>query len=213
MFAMRPMFFLALFCALPAAVGKTETDRSFFVNDSNHRDTVRFTLNAPIEVINGISNTIDGTLQVSKGKLSGKFAVPVATIKTGNDTRDEHLQNDKWMNAPKFPKIEFEFKDVSAPESLWNGKEWKTKVKGKFAMHGEKKDADVELALTYLKESGETKSRLDGNLMKIRATTQLRLADYKIAQSDSQIKALLGLKVGEVAEVTVDAMGTDKKAQ
>jgi hypothetical protein len=39
----------------------------------------------------------------------------------------------------------------------------------------------------------------------------VKLADHNIAQSDSQVKSLIGLKVGEVAKVSVDFFGTDAK--
>jgi polyisoprenoid-binding protein YceI len=186
-------------------------DRVFVVNDPSQRDTVRFVLDAPLEVINGFTNAVTGRLTEKESKLSGQFEVPVASLQTGIEKRDEHLRGEKWMDAKKFPKISFVFKALKLPDSFWKGKPLETQLKGKFTIRGKTREEKVKISLRYLPESEQTKKRLKGNLIKVKGSVSVRLANYGIAQSDSKLKSILGLKVGEQADISVDLMATDKK--
>ncbi|WP_224368298.1 YceI family protein [Hyalangium versicolor] len=177
--------------------------QTFVYNDDNHRDTVTFMLDAPLEVINGLSNVVKGSVVVQNGKASGKFSVPVNTLKTGNETRDGHLQNDRWLDAAKYPEISFEFKDVALPAPLENGKPLKVQTKGKFTVHGVTREEPVEVTAIYFKESAETKNRAPGDLLRVRAKFRIPLEAYGIKRTEALI-----LKVGEIAEVSVDAWGS-----
>ncbi|MDC0713175.1 YceI family protein [Stigmatella sp. ncwal1] len=184
--------------AVPAASAQT-----FIFNDELHRDTVAFMLDAPLEVINGLSNQVKGSVVVQNGKASGKFSVPVKSIKTGNDTRDGHLQNDRWLDAAKYPDIVFEFKDVALPGAFEPGKALKVQTKGKFTVHGVSREEPVEVSAFLFKESAETKNRAPGDLLRVRAKFRIPLESYGIKRTEALI-----LKVGETAEVSVDAWGS-----
>ena len=154
--------FAALLPRHPAAPGRCRAvegarrepaKQTFVFNDPNHRDTVTFMLDAPLEVINGLSNQVKGSVTVEGTKASGKLAVPVSSIKTGNETRDGHLQNDKWLDAAKYPDIIVEFKDLALPGPLEPGKPVKLKTQGKFTIHGVTREEPVEVTAFYLKES------------------------------------------------------------
>ena len=183
----------------PAASPK----QAFIFNDDNHRDTVTFMLDAPLEVINGLSNQVKGSITVEGNKASGKIAVPVSSIKTGNETRDGHLQNEKWLDAGKYPDIIVEFTDLALPGALESGKPIKLKTQGKFTIHGVTREEPVEITATYMKESEDTKKRAPGDLMRVRAKFQIPLESYKINRTGALI-----LKVAEVADVSVDAWGS-----
>lgn len=198
---------LLLMCSFANA---KEEKKQFVVNDDGGRDTVRFVLDAPFEVINGNTNKVRGKFSFDGGKLSGDFTVPVDSIKTGIETRDEHLLNDKWLDAKKNPNLELSFKDVKVPDSVWKGGDVTVEVPGEFKIHGVKKTEKIKLALHYFPADEMTKKRLPGNLLRAKAEFQIALADYGIAQSDSKVKELLGLKVGKTAVVTADLMASDK---
>ncbi|HVG64008.1 MAG TPA: YceI family protein [Hyalangium sp.] len=177
--------------------------QTFVVNDPYSRDTISFMLDAPLEVINGLSNTIKGTIVVEGTKASGKLAVPVNSIKTGNESRDADLLNDKWLDAAKYPELIVEFKDVALPAALEAGKPLKLQTKALFTIHGVTREEKVDITATLLKESADTKKRAPGDLLRVRAKFQIPLEAYKINRTGALI-----LKVGEVAEVTVDALGS-----
>jgi polyisoprenoid-binding protein YceI len=199
---------LCLVSLLPLAAGAQKapagnTKQTFVFNDDNHRDTVTFMLDAPLEVINGLSNSIKGSVTVEGTTVSGKFAVPVSSIKTGNETRDGHLQNEKWLDAAKYPDIIVELKDVKLPAALEPGKPAKVQTKGKFTIHGVTREEPVEVTAFYMKESTETKNRAPGDLLRVRAKFQIPLEAYKINRTGALI-----LKVAEIADVSVDAWGS-----
>jgi len=172
-------------------------------NDPGSRDTVRLTLDAPLEVINGLSNSLKGTVTVEGTKASGRFTVPVSSIKTGNETRDSHLQNDRWLNAAKHPDIIFEFKDVVLPSALEPNKPVTINTKGKFTIRGVTREEPVEVIATLFKETEQTKNRAAGDLLRLRARFLVPLEAYGIKRTEALI-----LKVAETAEVSVDAWGS-----
>lgn len=177
----------------------------FRFNDKNARDTVSFSLHAPFERINGLSNTITGEVRVEKDKVSGAFRVPVNSIKTGNSLRDEHLQNDRWLDAEKHPDILFTFNDVKLPSELKPGQEVKLTAEGEFTIHGIKRKEQVEVTGTWFKESEETKFRAPGDLLHLTASFKIPIEQYGIKRT----QALL-LKVGDTANVSVDAWGSTR---
>jgi polyisoprenoid-binding protein YceI len=200
----RSALFLSAVLSLSATAAEpTPAAKHFVFNDPNGRDTVMFVLDAPLEVINGLSNTVKGQVDVTGQKASGRFQVPVSSLKTGNETRDGHLQNDRWLDAAKNPDIVFEFKDVALPAPLANAKPVTVKTKGTFTVHGVKHEEPVEVTATYLQETAETKNRAAGDLLRVRAKFQIPLEAYGIKRTEALV-----LKVGEKADVTVDAWGS-----
>jgi len=199
---------LGLVAVLPLAAGAQPAPapaqkQTFTVNDPQTRDSVTFMLDAPLEVINGLSNKVAGSIVVEGTKASGKLSVPVSSIKTGNESRDEHLQNEKWLDAAKYPDIIVEFKDVALPAALEPGKPLKVQTKARFTIHGVTREEPVEVTATLLKESADTKKRAPGDLLRVRAKFQIPLEAYKINRTGALI-----LKVAEVADVSVDAWGS-----
>jgi polyisoprenoid-binding protein YceI len=199
---------LGLVAVLPLAAGAQPAPapaqkQTFVVNDPRTRDSVTFMLDAPLEVINGLSNKVAGTIIVEGTKVSGKLSVPVSSIKTGNETRDEHLQNEKWLDAAKYPDIAVEFKDVALPAALEPSQPLKVQTKAQFTIHGVTREEPVEVTATLLKESADTKKRAPGDLLRVRAKFQIPLEAYKINRTGALI-----LKVAEVADVSVDAWGS-----
>lgn len=203
----RSVLMLAAVLSFPATAAEPTpapaAAKTFVFNDPNGRDTVMFVLDAPLEVINGLSNQVKGRVEVKGQKASGRFQVPVVSIKTGNDTRDGHLRNDRWLDAAKSPDIIFEFKDVALPAPLANAKPVTVKAKGSFTVHGVTREEPVEVTATYLQETAETKHRAAGELLRVRAKFQLPLESYGIQRTEALV-----LKVGEKADVTVDAWGS-----
>jgi polyisoprenoid-binding protein YceI len=197
------LMFVALLPLAVSAQTAAPAAQTFNFNDELHRDTVTFMLEAPLEVINGLSNQLKGSISVQNGKASGKLSVPVSSIKTGNETRDGHLQNDRWLDAAKNPEISFEFKDVALPAPLENGKPVKVQTKGKFTIHGVTREEPVEVTAIFLKESADTKIRAPGDLLRVRAKFRIPLEAYGIKRTEALI-----LKVGEQADVAVDAWGS-----
>lgn len=52
--------------------------------------------------INGENARVEGTLNSDDGKLSGVLTVPLSTLKTGIELRDDHMKNN-YFEVSKFP--------------------------------------------------------------------------------------------------------------
>jgi polyisoprenoid-binding protein YceI len=197
------MHVVAVWVAL-ATLGAGPTSYKF--DDPNHRDTVTFELDAPFETINGITNTVVGEVTISGGKASGEFHVPVDTLKTGNDARDGHLKSETWLDAAKNPNIILKFKDIPVPE-LADSKPVKIHGTGLFTIHGVEKPQNLDLEVTYFKESETTHAKFEhGDALRVKGTVDVPLADYKIERTQHVL-----LKVGDTAHVKVDLIGNQQK--
>jgi polyisoprenoid-binding protein YceI len=204
MFARRAVLMVA--ALLPLAVSAQQpaaSAQTFVFNDPHHRDSVSMLLDAPLEVIKGVSTDIKGTATVQGTKASGRFTVPVKSLNTGNKSRDEDMLKPRWLDADKTPEIIFEFKDVTLPAALESGKPVTVKATGRFTLRGMTREEPVEVVATFFKESHETKFRAAGDLLRVRANFRIPLEAYGIKRTEALI-----LKVGETAEVAVDAWGS-----
>src|SRR5579872_4659511 len=66
------------------------------LNDRVNKNQFIWTSDAPLESIRGTSEGVAGTLTIDPQDLStlrGTITTQVATMKTGNDTRDNHLHS------------------------------------------------------------------------------------------------------------------------
>ncbi len=167
---------------------------------SDLKGQFKFTSNAPKEDIFG---TADGSAQLTVDlndltTLKGTITVPVASMKTGNEVRDEHMQSPDWLDAKGHPNITFEVISVTAsPATEKDGfKESTLQVKGKFTLRG---------VTTELTAPATLKWKDDG---KAKITTQftLKLADYKVVGKNG----VVGSKVGESIKCEATLTGSLK---
>ncbi len=173
---------------------------------------VEFESEADIETIRGISTAVSGKLDVnlaSPGNVTGKVVVPVATIKTGNTTRDEHLAEPNWLDAKSHPNLTFElvsasFKDTKA---LAAGVSLRGKATGKLTIKGVTKTITVPIRIKYIAASDKLKKLyIQGNALRVKSTFEVTLADFGIKPPDQ----LIGAKVAEVVTIKVALTAVDK---
>jgi polyisoprenoid-binding protein YceI len=88
------------------------------------------------ESTKGSLKDVEAKVNINSGKLSASTvsgSVSVATLSTGNKTRDQHLMSDEFFDAKKFPKMTFETGEVTKDgENLH--------AKGKLTIKGVSKD-------------------------------------------------------------------------
>lgn len=186
---------------------KASGEQTFNFADERGRNQASFFSGAPLEDITGLSNEVKGsvTFNVNDIKtLSGKIFVPVASIKTGIDMRDEHMRSANWLNAAAFPEISFVIKKVNDVKILADNK-LSVKVTGTFTLHGVSKEVATDATLTYLDESEQTKMRAPGDLLGIQANFKIKLSDYGVDNK------LIGQKVSEIINVSVNIVGSNAK--
>lgn len=195
---------LVVLMLLPAtgeAQAKTFTVR----DDGGSRAT--FVSDAPLETITGVTSRLGGVLTVDPKNVAatrGTIRVKVATLRTGNDLRDEHLQNDKWLDAKRFPEATFEITSVSGAASLTPNKDTKLRIKGKFTIHGVTKQITATATVRYVPLTAEMRGTpgITGDVIRGSASFSIKLTDFGVS-----VPAIVRLKVSNEIAVTVNLRG------
>ncbi len=183
---------LAACMAVPAV---SQADATTFLVRADGKSKATFVSDAPLETMVGKSSKVSGSLTVDPAditKTTGSFKVPVVSLRTDNDLRDEHLQGDGWLDAKKTPNIHFEITEVilgkkDSPE-LKSGKDRKVQVKGKFTAHGVSKPVIAKGTVNW-----------SGKQIRIKADFTVVLEDHNVS-----VPSIVRLKVANDIAVSVD---------
>lgn len=176
-------------------------------NFEDKRNQATFFSTTPLEDVTGISNAVSGkvTFDVSDIKtLKGSISIPVASLDTGIELRNEHLVSANWMDAESYPNITFNIKSVSDVKVEADNK-LSAKVIGDFTAHGVTKEVVASATITYLVESEQTKQRAPGDLLGVQASFNVTLSDYDIENM------IIGQKVAEEIQITINMVGSNAK--
>ncbi len=155
------------------------------------RARVTFRSEAQLETINGVSNTATGSVRVDPANLAGargRIVLPVASLRTGIDLRDEHLRGPEWLDAGNHPEISFEITGVTGATALPVDQDVELQVRGRLTLHGQTREVNAEARV-----------RWDGSSMRIRARFSVRLSDFGV-----QINEAVRLKVASEIGLVVD---------
>ncbi|MDH7604799.1 MAG: YceI family protein [Melioribacter sp.] len=187
---------------------KASGTQTFYFEDESGRNQATFFSTTPLEDITGTANGISGSVTFDVANfantLRGKVIVKVASINTGIELRNKHLRSKNWLDAEKYPDIIFDIKSVTDVKQLADNK-LSFKVIGNFSMHGVTKEISANVEATYLDENEDTRKRAPGDLLGIRGKFNIKLSDFKV---ENQI---IGNKVAEEIEVSVNIVGSNKK--
>jgi len=204
----KNIFVLTLFL-----IGIHLSAQTFSVDSKDARNQAQFTSDAPFEKIVGLSSGIDATIMIKKDDITkmpkGMVKVSIANIKTGIELRDEHLRSKDWLDAEEYPYAEFHLKEIKNPSSkqLIDGQKVKATLSGTFSVHGVSKDIEVPAELTYFKESEQTKTKTEGNLLVVNTEFSIKLSDYGV-----KIPSMVVGKVNEEVKITVNFVASDANA-
>ncbi len=186
---------------------KAEGEQNFSFQDKMGRNQASFYSSTPVEDITGLTNDVKGNASFDVGDittLKGSISISTASLKTGIDMRDGHLQSADWLDAESYPEITFVIKSVGEVKSIADNK-LEAKITGDFSAHGVTKEVIADVNMTYLDESEQTNKRAKGDLLGIEAKFSFTLSDYNV---DNMV---LGQKVSDNIEVTVTIVGSNAK--
>jgi polyisoprenoid-binding protein YceI len=165
-------------------------------SEGNFKAKMSFVSNAPGEDIEG---TAEGTAKLSidldsPSATSGEVVVSVASMKTGNDRRDEHLRGSKWLDATAHPDIRFKVTSATAEPTISKGpvKMAKLQVTGEFSLHGVTKTMTAPAEMKW-----------KDNKMKVTTEFTVKLADFKVEGA----QGVVGSKVADAIKVEVTLLG------
>jgi len=174
------------------------------LNNNVNKNQFIWESDAPLESIRGSSEGVTGTFTIDPQDLStlrGTITTQVATMKTGNDTRDNHLHSSEWLDASHFPLISFTI--ISIGDVKTSGNTATGMATGNFTMHGVTKRVSIPFKMTYLVENASTRQRAPGDLVMISADFNISLKDFNIAGTEG----VVGSKVGEQIKITAQLFG------
>ncbi|MEO6940029.1 MAG: YceI family protein [Candidatus Kapaibacterium sp.] len=174
------------------------------LNDKVNNNQFVWVSEAPLENTRGTSEGVTGTFSIDPANIAamrGTISSLVATMKTGNAARDNHLVGPQWLDATKYPKISFTITSIAGV--LTTGNIATGTATGTFMMHGISKTITIPFKLTYLSENDKTRQRAPGDLVMISADFTIALKDFKVAGSEG----VIGSKVGEVIKINAQLFG------
>lgn len=187
----------------------------FHIGDAMGRDTITFTSQAPLEDIVGMTNRIGGYVVFDPADPAkgghGEFIIPVTSLDSGIPLRDEHLRSAMWLDAETYPNITFRIDETRLITLIKETTAFKTYdvlLVGGFTLHGVTKQVEIPGRVTYLKESEKTKEKMPGDLLAVRASFEIRLADFGIISPPGS--DLIGTKVGETISLQVSMIASNR---
>lgn len=211
---MKKVVSIGALALILAGVTAFATDTEFRVMDPLGRNTVQFKTTAPLEDIVGITSQIEGYIRVDPeqlrtGPTGALLTVDLESLETGISLRDRHMR-EQYLHTDQHPKAALTLQRVkkAADARLTPGKPSRVVIEGSFTLHGIERKIEVPATVTYMPQSEATMSKLPGNLLRVQAEFDVRLADFKIERPQ-----MVFMKVGEVARITVDVFATDATAE
>ncbi|MHC4608129.1 MAG: YceI family protein [Planctomycetota bacterium] len=172
---------------------------------------ITFESEADLETIVGTSNEARGEIRADlvNHKGSVRIVVPVASLKTGIDLRDEHLRGPYWLDAAKYPEIVFASTKVVPVKDSKNLVE----VAGDFTLHGVTKRKKVVVDWRHLPEElTEKKGFPAGKWIRFRASFDVKLSEHGVEIPDMAIGKVSDVwKVKFVLFGGTAPVGKDKK--
>jgi polyisoprenoid-binding protein YceI len=168
---------VSLFAIAILSVDAAATEYSFdvegkFVN-------ITFESKMDVEDILGTSHEISGKARFDGKAGSFELKVPVASLRTGIDMRDEHLRSAYWLDSEKFPHISFKGDRIVAKSG------GKYEVTGKLTLHGIEKIVSVVVDAKEIPADKASAVGLgDKGALRVRAEFTIKLSDFGVKIPD-----------------------------
>lgn len=124
--------------AAPAAAATPVSTARAYQIDPVH-SSLGFTIRHLVSRVAGNFREFGGTLNIDPraiGTATGEFVAKTASVDTGNEKRDGHLQSEDFFHVEKFPEIKFAIASVAMTG------DGAATVKGNFTMLGVTKPVD-----------------------------------------------------------------------
>jgi polyisoprenoid-binding protein YceI len=173
------------------ALGTARAEETIYhFGTSSQRTNITFESQTDFETVLGVANQISGTVagDLQKGTGSISVEVPVSTLRTGIDMRDEHLRSPMWLNAEKFPTITF----TSTSARRLRGNTWE--VRGTFSLHGVSRDITVKAEVRPVPAAAAKAAGLEeGDWVRFSAPFTIKLSDFGV-----MIPPMAAAKVSDV---------------
>ena len=149
-----------------------------------------FLSEAPLEKIVGVS---EGELSLivdfaDLKSLQASVSIPVASMRTGNDIRDEHLRGEGWLNAKANPNVTFVSKSIEIVKQKGDAAKGKAELKtaGEITINGVTQPLTAVVKMKWSKKS-----------VKVKTKFSVALAEFNVAGTEG----VVGNKVGKSIDI------------
>lgn len=192
------LFLSSLLLVNPAQAKQQQFD----IEDDDAGNKVQFTSDAPIELIHGTTNKVNGTVSYDdtltfdpKHPFNIDFSVDLASIDTGIALRNEHMR-DNFLETGKYPKAIFKVSKIQSTTKppLKLGQKVVLKATGSFTVHGKTVTKTIPVTVTNR-----------GDKIRIQATFPVALEAHAIKRPE-----IVFQKLADTVFVTIDVMGKSK---
>ncbi len=189
--------------------------RVYYANDEAQRNLVMILSDAPLETMLTRTGNVTAEVKVDpQNAINGpkaRFVLDLASLETGIKARDDIMRGDKWLNVAKNPKAIFTLRKLVGitrdVQVLVPGKMRKFKAEGDMELHGVTKPVMADVEVTALPADENTKGRLPGDLLYIKATFPIKLDEFGI-----MVPAPAKLKVANEETVTVNVFASTRSS-
>ncbi|MCK6470583.1 MAG: YceI family protein [Planctomycetes bacterium] len=195
--------FLLAGLLLSAAVHAAGAEQTFAVGAHGPKHVnVTIESDTDLEAIVTTSNQAAGQVVWDRDAKTGsvKLSVPVNSLRTGIDKRDEHLQGEGWLDAAKNPDISF------ASTAVKHVKDDEYEIAGTFTLKGVAKEVKANATVKYIayKPEFEKMGLPKGNLARFSVALDLKLSDFEIKSP------AIPAKVSDTLKVKLALMGVEE---
>jgi polyisoprenoid-binding protein YceI len=190
----------AVITLLVAAGDLAATQKTYHFGVSGQRTNITFESHTDFEVILGSTNALSGMAQADfdSGEATVKLEVPVASLRTGIDLRDQHLRSPMWLNADQHPTISF----VSKKARRLDNDRWE--VTGDFTLHGVTRTLKTVVSVREIPGDLAKKAGLEaGEWVRVSAPFEVDLSEFGV-----QIPDMAAAKVNDTWNIRVVAFAS-----
>lgn len=173
------IFFLSLLLLL---MGSSTSFAQVYATQAGN---AAFKAKMPFNSYTGESDQLQGTIDFETGNVA--FTVPVKSIKTGKEKRDEHMY--ELLEAEKKPNVVFEGKLIDDFD-FDKKTEQAMKVKGDFTLGGTTRQINIDINLDSAAKG-----------LQLTANWSLLITDYNLERP-----SLAFIKVNDKHDLSVDAL-------
>ena len=184
---MKTMSCVGAAILLAATCGTTARAADVYKVDPVHSSVSFMIQHAGISDIHGRFKDFSGTFTIDSGdaaKSSFTLTVPVDSVDTNNEKRDEHLRAPDYFNAKQFPNMTFQSTKVKAIKGGFE-------VTGNLTLHGVTKEISMTL------KGGDKVVEFPKGVKRVGVTSSVT-----IKRSDFDMKTALG-SLGDDVQIIV----------
>ncbi|MEM0951126.1 MAG: YceI family protein [Cyanobacteria bacterium P01_H01_bin.74] len=178
----------------------------FIVKPNQNANLVSFNSDAPIEVINGKTNDITGTIKLddsfnfdSDHPFDISFSVNLNSVDTGISLRNEHMR-DNFLETKKYPYATYKATSIELKDKkpdLSKAQTVRLISKGILNVHGVKKERSIPLTVHYQPATDARKASVQ-----VTGLFPIELEAHNINRPEA-----LFVKLAEKVNVTVNTTG------